>query len=84
MKRCYDINALFKGYKLNKKPDNDNLLAYQLSLNTFKQKGLKSSVGFVAKEFGIEFDETRMHDGAYDCWVMWQNFLALVKKIDIR
>ena len=51
--RCYDINALFKGMKLGRKVDNDNLLAYQLSCNNVVQKGLKSNLQYMAKEFNI-------------------------------
>ncbi len=84
LKRIYDTNALFKLYKLGIKPDNNNLLAQQFSLNFFRQKGLKSNVTYVAKEFGLEIDETRTHDGLYDCEVIKNNFFELIKKIDIE
>lgn len=82
--RCYDTNPLFKGYKLDVKPDNNNLLAYQYSMNSILRKGLKSNVGHVAKEFGIPFDEARMHDGIYDCDIIGKNFFELIKKIEIK
>lgn len=83
LNKCYDVNALFKGYKLGLKPDNNNLLAYQLSMNSWKQRGLKSNVGYVAKEFKIECDEDKLHDGVYDVKIIAQNFLELIKKINI-
>lgn len=84
LNRTYDVNALFKLYKLGIKPNNDDLLSQQYSMNDFKLKGLKSNVAYVAKEFGVEFDENKMHDGAYDCRVISSNFFELIKRIDIK
>lgn len=84
LNRVYDVNALFKCYKLGWKIDNENLLAQQYSANDLKVKGLKSNVSFVAKEFGIPFDEERMHDGLYDTRIISQNFFELIKKIDVK
>lgn len=81
--RVYDTNALFKLYKLGIKPNNEDLLAQQFSANDLKLKGLKSNVSHVAKEFGIDFDENKMHDGSYDVQIIAQNFFELIKKIDI-
>ncbi len=80
----YDNNCLFKAYKLNKKPDYDNFLAWQFSLNSWKQKGLKSNVGYVCKEFGIEYDKDSAHSAIYDCDKSYKIFMELIKKIDIK
>lgn len=83
LNRVYDNNALVKGMKLDAKIDRENLLAYQLSMNSIKQKGLFSSVGRVAKEFGIEFDDKKAHDGSYDVDIISKTFFELIKKIEI-
>lgn len=84
LKRIYDVNAIFKGYKLELKPDHDNFLAWQYSMNNYRQRGLKSNVKYVAKEFGIDFDETKLHEGLYDCLVTTKNFFELIKRIDVK
>lgn len=84
LNRCYDVNALFKAYKLGLKPNYDHFLAWQYSINDFKRRGLKSSVSYVAKEFKISFDEENLHDGLNDCKLTWQNFLQLIYKIDVK
>ncbi len=83
LNRVYDVNALFKLYKLSIKPNNDDLLAQQYSANDLVLKGLKSNVTYVAKEFGIEIDESKMHDGSYDCQVIAKNFFEMIKRIDV-
>ncbi len=84
LKRCYDVNALFKAWKLNRKIDNKNLLSFQLSCNNFVRKGLKSNVGYMAKEFGFEVDETRAHEAEYDTQKEVEIFFELIKKIDLE
>ena len=84
LNRTYDVNALFKLYKLGIKPNNDDLLAQQYAANDLKLKGLKSNVAYVAKEFNIEFDESRMHDALTDVKVIAANFFELIKRIDIK
>jgi DNA polymerase III epsilon subunit-like protein len=84
--RCYDINALFKGYKLGRKVDNNNLLSYQLGCNNLIQKGLKSNLQYMSKEFNIDMGgETEMfHGGLFDSRVTARIFFELIKKIDLE
>ena len=84
LKRCYDVNALFKAWKLNRKINNENLLSFQFSCNNFVRKGLKSSVGYMSKEFGFELDETRAHEAEYDTQKEIEIFFELIKKIDLE
>ena len=84
LNRCYDINALYKAYKLGRKVNNKELLSFQFCANNFIQKGLKSNVTFMAKEFGIEVDETRTHGAEYDVFVERSIFFELIKKIDLE
>lgn len=82
--RVYDTMSIFKGYKLNKKPNWDNFLAWQYSLSSYVTKGLKSNVAYCAKEFGIDVDETKTHEALYDVWVESQIFFDLVDKMDLK
>ncbi len=84
LNRCYDVNSLFKGYKLGRKVDNENLLTYQFSCNNWVQKGLKSNLAYMCKDFQIEFDDTKLHGGAYDAQKTFEIFLNLIKKIDVK
>lgn len=84
LKRLYDNNCIFKGYKLNRKPDYDNFLAWQMSLNAWKQKGLKSSVGYACKEFDIPYNKDEAHGAEYDCNKSYAIFIELMKKVDLK
>lgn len=81
--RIIDTNLLSKAYKLQMAPDHSNLLAWQYRINSIIQKGLKSSLGVMAKEFDIEYDKSKAHDGSYDCKVNKDLFIKLINTIDI-
>lgn len=84
LNRCYDANPLFKAYKLGIKPDNENLLAWQFSINSIVRRGLKSNVGLIAKEFGIECNEEMRHNALYDIDIEAKNFFELIKRIEVK
>lgn len=79
--RVLDTHLLSKAYKMGVKPDRGNLLAWQFKMSTVWQKDVKTSLGVMAKEFGIAIDETRQHDGLYDieinAQVLWHLILAM-------
>ena len=74
----------YQGLKLDKKPDNDNLLAWQLSMNSIIKKGLKSNVGYMCREFKLNLDEKQLHGGLYDCFKTWEIFLEFIKRTEIK
>lgn len=84
LNRCYDVNAIFKSYKLGIKPDYDNFLAWQISMNSIVRKGLRSNVKFVTKEFGFEYDDTKAHEALYDTLLESHCFFEIIKKVDIK
>jgi len=84
LNRLYDNNCIFKGYKLNRKPNYDNFLAWQYSLSNFLQKGLKSSVGTACSEFDIPYNKDDAHSAQYDCEKSWLIFKELVKKVELK
>jgi len=81
--RVYDCNSLFKALKLNVPPDNKNLLSFQWKMNSIVKKGLKSSVGFACKEFGIEYNHEEAHSAIYDVTRSHQIFKNLIERIDL-
>lgn len=66
LKRLYDTNLLCRAYKMGWKPNRANLLAWQFKVMDAYKKGVKTSLGLMAKEFGMEVDETQQHGAAYD------------------
>lgn len=80
----YDCNAIFKGFKLGIKPNHENFLAWQFSMNAWKQKGLKSKLGYACKEFKIEYLEEQSHGAIYDCSRSYLLFMELIKKMEIK
>ncbi|MEK6880334.1 MAG: hypothetical protein AABY22_12030 [Nanoarchaeota archaeon] len=86
LKRCYDINSLFKLYKLGAKIDNDNLLAQMFSANNYVRKGLKSNLQYMAKEFKVGMGEEtdQFHGALFDSRVCSAIFFELIKRIDLK
>lgn len=66
LRRLYDTNLLCRAYKMGWKPDRGNLLAWQYKVMDAYQKGVKTSLGLMAKEFGMVVDETQQHGAGYD------------------
>jgi hypothetical protein len=67
--KTYDTIALSKAYKKQIKLDtssSNNFLAHQYRLVDYVEKGLKTSIGIMSKEFGIAVDESRLHTADYD------------------
>lgn len=71
--RCIDTKSLSMMYKLGLKTvDTKNLYEQMLKFNNYIQKGIKTSLGVMCKEFDIEYDTTKNHSGDYDCEVNFQ------------
>lgn len=82
--KIYDCNSIFKGYKRGLKPDHRNFLAWQFGQNNFVQKGLRSSVSYICKDFGLEHNEEELHGSLADTLLSAQIFFKLIKKIDVK
>jgi DNA polymerase III epsilon subunit-like protein len=72
VKRVVDTNALAKALKSDSRPDLENFDAWQYRWINFVKRGLKTNVTALCKEFGIEIDETKTHQGDYDCYLTAQ------------
>lgn len=63
---CIDTNLLMKAIQKGWQPDRENLLQWQYRVLNYREKGLKSSLGFSCRYFQIQYDEFRAHDANYD------------------
>jgi DNA polymerase III epsilon subunit-like protein len=82
--RCIDTNALAKATKLgisyNKK---ELLLAFQYRMLDRIEKGLKTRLEVLGKEYGIDFDKEKLHDAGNDVKLNWEVWNKLKYQIDI-
>lgn len=80
--RMLDTKALatasFKGIK----PSGD-LLSWQMKLMNHREKGLKTSQGFLLKHFGIDHDPSKLHDAMYDIQMNYKIFRKLIMQVDV-
>jgi hypothetical protein len=86
IRRCLDTNALARMMKLGIKPDRERLIQQQYSMGTLsreKRKGIKTSLGVLAKEFGIEVEDKRLHDSLYDLSINFKVLQKLLWTVEI-
>lgn len=83
IRRILDTNSLAKMMKLGVKPDRENLIRQQYRMSSFHAKGIRTSLGSLAKEFGIEVDETKLHDAIYDLTINYKVLQKLLWAVEI-
>jgi len=85
LKRCIDVRALIVANKLGiPLKDSDNFYFWQLKMLTYHQRGFKSNLTLSCKELGIEIDESKTHDGVYDCYLTYYVLKEMLKKFNIQ
>jgi hypothetical protein len=62
---------------------NENLFFWQRKMMGFYKRGFKSNLTYSCKEYGVEIDESKTHEGQYDCELTMKLFFELVKKFDL-
>lgn len=84
---CYDTLALSKAYKKGFKPDISNskaFLAWQYRMSSIRlERGNKTNLGAMGKEFGIKFNESDLHNALFDIRLNREVFRQLIWKMDI-
>lgn len=82
--RFVDTRWLYLAYK-NKieKPRHGSLIEWQMRLSNNRDLKGRSSQLTMLKEFGIEFDKDKLHDGLYDCQKSWEIFCQLKKVLEL-
>lgn len=84
LQRTLDTKCLSAAYKLGiKKISRDNWLSLMFRLSDFARKGLKTNLGLMGREFGIDYDYDSLHDGLNDCILNYHIFKQLIIRIDI-
>ena len=81
--RSIDTNCLAKAYRLQEKPDISNKKAWQYRMNSFHEKGIKTSLSAMCKEFNIDYNANEAHDGMYDCIRNRDIFIKLINSVEI-
>jgi DNA polymerase III alpha subunit (gram-positive type) len=80
--RMLDTKALATALFKDIKPSGD-LLSWQMKLMTHREKGLKTSQGFLLKQFGIDHDPSKLHDALYDIQMNYKIFRKLIMQVDV-
>lgn len=83
LSRAFDTVALSKAYKKGIKPDTTNLLGFQYRMMGIVERGLKTNLGAMGKEFEIEFDSNKLHDALADIHLNVAVFRQLLWKLEI-
>ena len=82
--RLIDTNCLAKAYKEDiKLASKDSLLSWQLRLDGYIKRGLRTNLGAMLREFDIDFDKDKLHDSMYDIQMNLEVFKKLLWKVDI-
>lgn len=61
-----DTDALSRGYRKGLQPDMSNFVAWQYKMQSIRDSKLKTKLGQMCGEFGIEFSESEAHRADYD------------------
>lgn len=85
MSRMVDTLCLSRAYRHNIKPDLENFIIWQYKMLTLKKggKGFGASLGAMAREFEIGYNEKLAHDAKYDCDVNYKVFKKLIWSIEV-
>lgn len=82
--RCIDSNCLAKAIAKGIKPNKDeDLICWQYRLCDFREKGLKTSMIALLKQYKIDFQEEFLHNSLYDIRMNWEIFKKQIWQIEI-
>jgi hypothetical protein len=86
LNRCIDTNAIAKAWKHGIKPPlfgTPDFLPFQYRMLGFYQKGVKTNLTQLGKDFQIEFDYTSTHRGINDIRLNYLVFKKLLNVVEI-
>lgn len=85
--RCIDTNCLAKaaalGVKLPPFHDTENFMFAQFKLAAYHERGLKTSLKVLAKNYNIVVDESRLHGALYDVVLNYEVFKKQLVDLNI-
>lgn len=84
---CYDTLALSKAYRLGITPDissSSNFLAWQYKMLSKRlERGVKTNLAAMGREFELDFDEKNLHNAKFDIRLNIEVFRQLIWKLEI-
>jgi DNA polymerase III alpha subunit (gram-positive type) len=85
--RILDTKALaasiFKSIKPNNKFGESEFLSWQMKLMNFREKGLKTSQGYLLKHYAIDFDVNLLHNSLYDIKMNYKIFRKQILEVEV-
>jgi len=83
--RVVDTLCLSRAYRHQIAPDLKDFTAWQYKMLTLrtKGKGFGASLGAMAREFQIPYDERLAHDATYDCNINHKVFQKLIWSVEV-
>ena len=81
--RIIDTRALATAIAKQIPVDNEDFISWQYRLVNYKERGLKTSQGFLLKKYNIPHDAKRLHDALYDIEMNFKIFRKQLFELDI-
>lgn len=85
--RHYDIQVIEKAKKLGIIPPpigTDDWVLFNVKMSIYHERGLKTNVAFLCKEYDVPYDASRHHvEALYDVELTYQIFQKQIRQIDI-
>jgi DNA polymerase III epsilon subunit-like protein len=83
LNRTIDTKSLSTAIFKNVLPEKPYFLSWQYKLLNYREKGLKTSQGFMLKHYNIPHDPKMLHDGLYDVQMTFEIFKKQIYDIEI-
>ena len=83
IKRIIDTKALATAIAKNIPYNDDKFINWQYRLLNYKERGLKTSQGFLLKHYNIKHDPKKLHDALYDIEMNFKIFKKQLFDLEI-
>jgi DNA polymerase III epsilon subunit-like protein len=83
LERVIDTKSLSTAIFKDILPERDNFLSWQYKMLNFRERGLKTSQGFMLKHYGIPHDPKMLHNSLYDVEMTFEIFKKQIYNIEI-
>jgi DNA polymerase III alpha subunit (gram-positive type) len=81
--RSFDTVCLSKAYKKGFKIPKDDFFSFQMKLSRYVERGLKTNLAAMGREFKIDFNADLLHDAKQDIRLNAEVFKQLIWKLEI-
>lgn len=83
LKNLVDTLCIAKAIKKDIKPSKEKFLSWQFKLTSFREKGMKASITALCKSYGIDFDQSKLHDAIYDVKMNYEIFRRQIWELEL-